>query len=94
MLDTIEQEAHETYERFVALAGIDSQQGNNGTARVEVVIDGRRVHRSPLLRGGGDPHALEIEIPHGAKEIILIVTDGGDGKEWDLVNWVDAGFRM
>ena len=80
--------------RFVARAGIDDQQYGHGSVTVEVYIGDRRALASPLIRGGDTPFNVDVAIAPGdaGKPFRLVVTDGGDGHDWDLTDWVDAGF--
>jgi len=74
------------YERFVSTAGIDDETGGQGSAVVSVLLDGRRVYQSGVLRGGDSP--VEISIPTGgARRIVLEASPTGDGRSHDHVCW-------
>jgi CubicO group peptidase (beta-lactamase class C family) len=85
------------YRRFVARVGIDDQQCGHGSIRVEVHVDGRLVASSPLLRGGDPPWPVDVPLPRPSSGqppgiLRLVVNDGGDGHDWDLADWAQAGF--
>jgi hypothetical protein len=68
-----------------------------GSITVHVLIDGRRVHQSPLLRVGDPAWNVRVDIspnPDGSRpqQISLIVDDGGDGGANDLTDWCNVGF--
>jgi hypothetical protein len=91
------------FERFVALAGaddhlLDMNHGSNLAMKpsvvLKIVIDGRIVSTSPVLRISEPPWRFNVEIPPGSRRLAILTTDAGDGNREDLVNWVDAGFVL
>lgn len=89
------------YERFVARAGVDEHilDVNNGSNLAKypsvvflVIIDGRTVATSPVMRISEEPWRFNVPIPRGSRRLSLVATDAGDGNREDLANWVDAGF--
>ena len=66
------------------LAGIDSSC-RGGSIVIQVWADGKNVYSSPSLIGGESPVLINAPII-GAKELKLVVTDGGDGDEFDHTN--------
>lgn len=89
------------YERFVARAGVDEHilDVNNGSNLAKypsvvflVIVDGRTVAASPVMRISEEPWRFNVPIPRGSHRLSLVATDGGDGNREDLANWVDAGF--
>ncbi len=86
------------YRRFVALVGIDDQQFGHGSVKAEVYLGNHRIHSSPVLRGGDSPWHIDVplEVPTTKDDhhlpLRLVVNDGGDGQDWDLTDWVEAGF--
>jgi hypothetical protein len=80
--------------RFVAVAGIDDEMkdyAQMASADFRVLIDGKEVAASPVLRAGERWH-FDVPIPAGAKRIALVAGDGGDGINADHADWVEAGF--
>ena len=83
------------FRRFVGRVGIDAKQDWHGSIKVSVYLGDRSLHESPLLRGGDAPWNVDVALPDdgGAGDPVrLVVGDGGDGKSWDLTDWVRAGF--
>ena len=84
------------YKRLVGQVGIHATKPA-GSITVHVMIDGRKVHQSPLLKAGDPPWNMSIDIspnPDGSRprQISLVVEDGGDGGANDLVDWCNVGF--
>jgi hypothetical protein len=72
------------YARFHAIAGA----GRVGTVAFRVVVDGRKVYDSGLLKTG-ESRAVDLPLTN-AQEIRLIITDGGNGVAGDWASWADA----
>ena len=83
-----------SYERFVAHAGVDDEKDGQGTVVFEVYADGRLLYRTGTLRGGQPAEGINVPIPAGAKQLRLVVGDGGDGVGCDHADWAEAGFVM
>ena len=82
---------------FKAFVGVDNNydtQGKFGTVEFSVEIEGREVARTPVLRGGGEPYAVEVVIPSGAAQMLLEVDTTADGPACDQSDWADAQFVM
>ncbi|MEL6191566.1 MAG: NPCBM/NEW2 domain-containing protein [Bacteroidota bacterium] len=77
------------YNRFASDIGVDEEVGNNGSVVFEVLLDGKLAYASPVLRGTDGPLSMELDVT-GANEMVLIVSDGGDGNEYDHANWAGA----
>ena len=82
------------YKRFVARVGRNHHGEFIGTVAAEVWVDGKKLHASPVLRGGDDPWNIDVELPAGGKQITLVTTDAGDGNNWEAVDWGSAGFLI
>lgn len=91
------------YQRFVALAGVDesivdhelgSDLAMYPSVVFRIVIDGRIVAESPVMRIQEQPWRFDVPLPAGSRQIRLIAMDGGNGNREDLANWVDAGFMV
>ena len=65
-------------------------QGTRGSVRFSVEFDGKEAWRSPVLKGGQEPVALDLEIPAGAREAALKVDPTEDGTAFDQADWADA----
>ena len=86
------------YKRLVGQVGIHGQR-SAGSITVHVMIDGRKVHQSPLIKAGAPPWNVGVDIgpnPDGSlpKQISLVVEDGGDGGANDLTDWCNVGFVL
>lgn len=75
------------YRRFEAEVGPDG--ANRGTVTFEVRVDGVVRWQSGLMTRTDDPRRVEVDIT-SARELTLVVGDGGDGVACDHANWADA----
>jgi formylglycine-generating enzyme required for sulfatase activity len=75
--------------KFTAMVGINDDMQDRGSACFEVRVDGKKVAESGLMRGGEKAKKIEADLT-GAKELVLLVTDGGDGVFCDNADWADA----
>ncbi|WP_109508316.1 endo-alpha-N-acetylgalactosaminidase family protein [Nocardioides speluncae] len=78
--------------RFTAQVGVDDYQTSRGSVAFQVVADGEVVAQSPVLRSDSAAYALEADLG-AADEVVLRVTDGGDGVGNDHADWADARFH-
>jgi hypothetical protein len=68
------------YRRFEATCGIDDEVlgpgygrgAGTGSVIFIVLLDGQEKHRSPVVRGGREPHSIGLDLS-GAREITLVV---------------------
>ena len=80
--------------RFTATVGIDDEAGRRGSAEFQVIGDNRKtLWTSGVLRGGQPPKAVDVDLT-GQKMVLLRVTDGGDGTDYDHADWADARFEV
>ncbi len=82
---------------FKAFVGIDNNydtQGSKGSVAFIAELDGKEAARTPVLRGGDAPVPIGIALDDTARELVLKVTDGGDGPGCDQADWADAQFVM
>ncbi len=80
---------------FEALVGVDDEalvQGR-GSVIFQVYADQKLVAETRQMRGRMKPRPLKADLT-GADRITLLVTDSGDGNEYDYANWCDAHFTM
>ncbi len=81
--------------RFEAFAGIDNNYdtgGTRGSVEFSVEIGDKEVFRSPVLRGGNDPHPVSVDLPAGTEALVLKVDTTPDGPAHDQSDWADARF--
>ncbi|MFG3114936.1 NPCBM/NEW2 domain-containing protein [Streptomyces sp. NPDC048197] len=76
---------------FSARVGIDDEVGDRGSAGFEVWADGKRVAASGTVTGTDAARTLTAAVA-GAETVRLVVTDGGDGIDYDHADWADAKF--
>ncbi|MFC1712669.1 NPCBM/NEW2 domain-containing protein [Candidatus Poribacteria bacterium] len=91
------------YFRFECYAGISDEEdssviirpGEDASCDFIFMVDGAVMARTGILRGHLDeenvpPERVEFDIPPGAKELSINITDGGDGTNGDLACLGDA----
>lgn len=83
-------------ERFTADVGLenndDTRRGaalGQGSVTFHVLVGGKEVFTSPVLRLKDGPLPLEVPLG-GAQEFEIRVKDGGDGRGWDQALWAEA----
>ncbi|MFF8372928.1 NPCBM/NEW2 domain-containing protein [Streptomyces lydicus] len=76
---------------FSARVGIDDEAGDRGSARFEVWADGRLLTATGTLTGTDAATTVSAPVT-GAETVRLVVTDGGDGIDYDHADWGDAKF--
>jgi len=91
------------YRTFVALVGVDDSICNRNRGRnvamhssvvFKVFVDGKLLAQSPVMRTLTGPWGFEVNLPQGARQINLAVTDAGTRSSYDLGNWCQAGFVL
>lgn len=79
--------------RFTAFVGLDDSAGGPGSVEFHVVADGRRLFRSGLMKPGEPARPIDVPLA-GARHLLLQVTDGGNGVDFDHADWAEAGFEF
>lgn len=78
------------YGYFTSYVGVDRQMyGTVGSVKFEVWLDGIRVYDSGLMSSRDSQKFVEVNLG-GAKELKLVVTDGGNGNGSDHATWGNA----
>jgi len=77
------------YARFEAQGGVDDEKGGAGTVAFQVFADGEKVFDSGVMKGNEPAKAVSVPL-EGVDELLLRVTDGGDGINCDHADWADA----
>jgi alpha-galactosidase len=87
-------------ERFTADVGLenndDTQRGatmGNGSVTFHVLVDGKEVLTTPVLRLKDGPHPIDVPL-NGARQFEIRIKDGGDGRGWDQGLWADATIKL
>ena len=78
---------------FRAKVGVDDA-ATSGKASIEFVLegDGKELWRSGICRRGEAARECKANLA-GITNLVLIVTDAGDGRDSDHANWVEAVFE-
>lgn len=61
------------------------------SASIIVLLDGKEVHRSPVLATQGEPWPLVVSIPPKTRRLRIVVHDNADGHEYDFVDVAGLG---
>ena len=79
------------YRRFEAVVGLDDRTGQQGSARVRVLLDGKAADLGldQELTARAGPRTLQVNVA-GGKELTLIVESGRFPFVQGQVNWGDA----
>lgn len=73
---------------FSALLGLDDEITEPGSVAFQIMGDGNELYDSGVVRPG-PAVAAEVDVS-GVRMLVLRVTDGGDGKNFDHADWADA----
>lgn len=71
-----------------AQVGVDDETGTKGTVVFEVWADGTKVASTGVLTNAMSAQPLSADVS-GAQMVRLVVTDGGDGIDFDHADWAD-----
>ncbi|OAB47379.1 NPCBM/NEW2 domain-containing protein [Paenibacillus antarcticus] len=75
---------------FTSFVGVDRQMfGSIGSVSFEVFVDGEKKFDTGIMNSRDPQKFIEVDI-NGAKELRLVVTDGGNGNGSDHATWGDA----
>lgn len=77
------------YRKFFAVVGLDDEAGPKASVEFLVFLDGRKAYESGLIKWGDDPKQVNLSVAK-AKEMRLVVTDGGDMYVLDRAAWANA----
>ncbi|MBI4535556.1 MAG: NPCBM/NEW2 domain-containing protein [Ignavibacteriae bacterium] len=77
------------FETLAAQVGIDDGNGSEkGSVEFIVLADGKELWRSGLMKKEDGAKPLSVSIA-GVRKLLLRVTDGGDGIDYDHADWAD-----
>jgi glucose/arabinose dehydrogenase len=74
---------------FTAQVGVDDEVGSNGSVVFQVWTDGAKLFDSGTMTGTTATKSVNVNVT-GRSELKLIVTDGGNGFDYDHADWADA----
>lgn len=76
--------------RFVSMVGIDDERkAGQGSVTFDVWVDGKHAFDSGVMTSRDTPKQVSVDLT-GAKQLILSVSDAGDGTRDDSVIWGGA----
>jgi hypothetical protein len=84
-------ELEEPWERFEAWVGVDAamRQYKEASVVFKVLGDGRELFQSGVMRA--ETSAARVSVPlAGVRQLKLVVTDAGDGRNCDHADWAEA----
>lgn len=93
-------EVKQEYTHLVGMAGVDesllSDALGGGKARYpgivfRIIVDGRTLAESPLMRLGQVPWPFNVELPGASRVVVLAAIPSADSR-YNLANWVNTGF--
>jgi alpha-galactosidase len=81
-------------QRFSARLGVDDEvKGQPGGLEFQVFGDGKLLWKSGLMHSGDAAKPVEVDLL-GVQQLSLLVTDGGNGIDYDHADWCDAKFEV
>jgi hypothetical protein len=75
--------------RFQASVGLDDEVGSNGSVVFQVWLDGVQAYDSGLMTGASATKDIDLDTT-GKSELRLVITNGGDGVNYDHGDWALA----
>lgn len=78
--------------RFTAQVGVDDEVGSAGSVVFQVFVDGVKRFDSGTMTGSSATKAVNVDL-RGGEKLKLVVTDAGDGLNYDHADWADARLR-
>ena len=79
-------------QRFTVDLGIDDEVRGRGSTTFQVYGDGVQLFDSGVLTGKDATRSINVDIA-GRQQLRLVVTDGGDGLDYDHADWANATLR-
>lgn len=81
-------------ERFQASVGVDDSAGSErASVTFKIMADDRVVLETGVMKQGDAAKEVDLDL-RGVKTLVLQVTDGGNGVDYDHANWADARFLV
>jgi len=79
--------------RFTAFVGVDDETRKQGSVEFRVLADDKEVFKSGIIKGGDKPREVNVDVS-GVKLLVLLVSSGPDGMNYDHADWADATFEV
>ncbi|UQN09608.1 NPCBM/NEW2 domain-containing protein [Deinococcus sp. QL22] len=77
-----------TCTNFTAQIGVDDEVGSQGSVVFQVLLDGVKTYDSGTMTGTSASKTVNLDVT-GKQDLRLVVTDAGDGINFDHANWVN-----
>ncbi|HTY35764.1 MAG TPA: NPCBM/NEW2 domain-containing protein [Bacteroidota bacterium] len=78
--------------RFLASVGVDDNtKERKGSVEFRIIGDGKNLWRSGIMKSGEAAKSLDVDL-RDVNKLVLLVTDAGDGQDFDHADWADAQF--
>ncbi|MFC4453751.1 NPCBM/NEW2 domain-containing protein [Deinococcus sonorensis] len=74
---------------FTSDIGLDDEVGSQGSVVFQVYADGAKLYDSGTMTGSSATKSVNVNIS-GKQELKLVVTDAGDGNNYDHADWANA----
>ncbi len=78
--------------RFTSSLGVDDETGKKGSIQGKIYGDGKKLFDSGIIKGGAEPAAIDLNV-EGLQQLILVITDAGDGADYDHADLADAAIE-
>lgn len=79
--------------RLAAFVGVDDETGNKASISFHVLGDKNVLWESGVMKKGDAPKSIDLDIQN-IKLLGLLVTDAGDGIDYDHADWCDARLEL
>jgi hypothetical protein len=78
------------YTNFQADIGVDDEVGANGSVVFQVWLDNNKLYDSGVMTGQSATKQVDISVANVTGRLRLIVTDSGNGRDFDHADWANA----
>lgn len=75
--------------KFEAIFSLDDSCGIEGSVAIEVWLDGKRLVHTGVMTSHSAPFVIDLDTS-GAREMTVVITNGGNGLHGDVCDLVDA----
>ncbi len=79
--------------RFTARVGLDDEAGQFGSVEFRILADGEEIYKSGILRAGQPAREVDVDVT-GVNQLVLLVSGGNDGINYDHADWANAAFTV
>lgn len=79
--------------RFTAMVGLDDEAGRSGTVQFRILADGEEIFKTGTMEAGQPARQVDVDVA-GVDVLVLLVSGGSDGINYDHADWADAAFTV